>query len=506
MASEAPPASGHTFGEVIHSWRHWWQTSVKGTIDQAEVIARRRAECAVSSRYLLMLGMSAGIAILGLLLSSPAVVIGAMLLSPLMDPIMGLGFAIATGDFKWMRQSARSLAIGTVFAVLFCAIVVFFSPLQTVTSEIAARTKPNLFDLLIAFFSAIAGAYAMIRGREGTIVGVAIATALMPPLATVGFGLATFNWTVFSGALGLYFVNLMTIALTAAVMARLYGFSTNLSERQTTWQTVVIVAAFVALAIPLFLSLRQIAWEANATRQTRSMVLDAFDDNARLSQIDYNFEVEPIRITATVLTPRLLPDAESIAERAMVRALGRPVDVAITQYRVGTNAQAAEEAQLSSALASEQAAAERADELAGRLALVAGVPAEQVTVDRARRRATVTALALPDAGLRTYYELERRIRATAGEGWDIRLVPPLLSLPQVAFEDEGISPAGYRTVVLIEWAAKRSPLPVRLEGPADAVALVRVALQERGIEPQVNPSGGGIGPVRAVWVMPEGAQ
>ncbi|MCL6250300.1 DUF389 domain-containing protein [Altererythrobacter sp. KTW20L] len=506
MATQAPAPGRHTFGDVIHSWRGWWHNSVKATVDQADVIARRRAESGVSSRYLLMLGMSAGIAILGLLLSSPAVVIGAMLLSPLMDPIMGLGFSIATGDYKWMRQSARSLAIGTVFAVLFCAIVVFLSPLQTVTSEIAARTKPNLFDLLIAFFSAIAGAYAMIRGREGTIVGVAIATALMPPLATVGFGLATLNWTVFSGALGLYFTNLMTIALTAAVMARLYGFSTNLSERQTTWQTVMILTSFVALAIPLFLSLRDIAWEANATRLTRSMVLEAFDDNARLSQIDYNFDAEPIRITATVLTPELKPNAESAAERAMTRSLGRPVDVAITQYRVGTNAQAAEEAQLSSALASERAAAERADELAERLALVAGVSPEQVTVDRARRRATVTALALPDASLRTYYELERRIRATAGEGWEIRLIPPLLSMPAVAMEDEGISTAGYRTVVLIEWAARRSQLPVRLEGPGGSVALVREALQERGIEPQVSPAGNGFGAVRALWVMPDGAE
>ena len=359
---------------------------------------------------------------------------------------------------------------------------------------------------MIAFFSAIAGAYAMIRGREGTIVGVAIATALMPPLATVGFGLATFNWTVFSGALGLYFTNLMTIALTAAVMARLYGFSTSLSERQTTLQTVIIFAAFVALAIPLFISLRQIAWEANATRQTRAMVLEAFDDNTRLSQIDYNFEVEPIRITATVLTPTLEPDAERIAERAMVNRLGRPVDVAITQYRVGTNAQAAEEAQLSAALATEQAAAEQADQLAERLALVAGVPVEQVTVDRARRRATVTARALPDATLGTYSELERRIAATAGERWNIRLVPPLLAMPSVAFEEEAISTVGYRSVVLIGWAAARSPLPVRLEGPGGAVAVVHEALQERGIEAEMAPVGSGFGTVRAAWEMPEEAE
>ena len=189
-----------------------------------------------------------------------------------------------------MRISARSLAVGTVLSILFCAIIVYFSPLQTVTTEIAARTRPNLFDLGVALFSAIAGAYAMIRGREGTIVGVAIATALMPPLAVVGFGLATLNWTVFSGSLLLYFTNLMTITFTAAGMARIYGFSTTLSPKQTQWQTALILVAFVALAIPLYASLRQIVWETNAGRSINTVVLEAFDSRARLSEIETNLD------------------------------------------------------------------------------------------------------------------------------------------------------------------------------------------------------------------------
>ncbi|MCB2051085.1 MAG: TIGR00341 family protein, partial [Novosphingobium sp.] len=241
MASTPETKPPSDFAHVVWSWRFWWRQSVVGTVNQGEVIEKRREECALSARYLFMLMMSAGIAILGLLLSSPAVVIGAMLLSPLMGPIMGLGFALAIGDFGWTKQSAKSLAIGTVLSILFCAFIVFVSPLQTVTSEIASRTRPNLFDLLVALFSALAGAYAMIRGREGTVVGVAIATALMPPLAVVGFGLATLNGTVFWGALLLFFTNLMTIALTAAIMARLYGFRTSLSERNTQVQYLIIV-------------------------------------------------------------------------------------------------------------------------------------------------------------------------------------------------------------------------------------------------------------------------
>ena len=247
----AAPSEGMSVSRVLFSFRRWWREDVVGTVDQAQVIEKRRAECEMSERYLFMTAMSAGIAVLGLLLSSPAVVIGAMLLSPLMDPIMGLGFALAIGDYQWLKKSARSLAWGTLIAIGLTAVLVYLSPIQTITPEIAARTQPNLFDLFVALFSALAGAYAMIRGREGTIVGVAIATALMPPLATVGFGLATWNWTVFSGALLLYVTNLITIALTALGMARLYGFKTALSSRQSIYQNFLVLGVFVALAVPL---------------------------------------------------------------------------------------------------------------------------------------------------------------------------------------------------------------------------------------------------------------
>ncbi|MEM6267331.1 MAG: TIGR00341 family protein, partial [Pseudomonadota bacterium] len=236
---------------MANALQRWWRQEIIGGVDQAEVIEKRRAECALSERYLFMTAMSAGIAVLGLLLSSPAVVIGAMLLSPLMDPIMGLGFALAIGDYNWLKQSTRSLLWGSLLAIGLTAALVYLSPIQTITPEIAARTRPNLFDLFVALFSALAGAYAMIRGREGTIVGVAIATALMPPLAVVGFGLATLNWTVFSGALLLYVTNLLTIALTAWAMARLYGFRTSLSKGQTQAQNFAVIAVFLALAVPL---------------------------------------------------------------------------------------------------------------------------------------------------------------------------------------------------------------------------------------------------------------
>jgi uncharacterized hydrophobic protein (TIGR00271 family) len=500
MASAAPPPSPHNFRDVMTSWRGWWSRTVVGTVNQAEVVTQRREESQLSERYLFMLAMSAAIAILGLLLSSPAVVIGAMLLSPLMDPIIGFGFALAIGDYDWMKQAGRTLLVGIVLGALLCALIVLMSPLQTVTSEIAARTHPNLFDLLVALFSAMAGAYAMIRGREGTIVGVAIATALMPPLAVVGFGLATVNWTVFSGALLLFFTNLMTIALTAAVMARLYGFRTNLSPKHTALQNVLIGVALVALAVPLTLALWRVAREANETRLINGAVSDAFGGGARVSQIDIEFRTHPIQVTATVLTPKLRPDAERETARSLQRALGQPVQVKITQYQVGTSAQAAEEAQLSRAQAQERADLEHAETLADRLALIAGVSADDVLVDRERRTATVAASALEGASLAAYRELENRVVASEPE-WTIKLRPPARPLPAVEFSDDKPSAAGAKAIDLIAWAGQRVPVPIILSGPGNEVDLVTQALERRGVSVRKQPGGGG--PVTAKWGAPD---
>ena len=496
-----PPAS-RSFTRVVYTLRIWWRDTVTRSVDQAAVIANRREESDLTARYMFMLMMSAAIAILGLLLSSPAVVIGAMLLSPLMGPIIGLGFSLAVGDFHWMRQAARSLAIGTVLSVLLCAFIVMLSPLQTVTSEIAARTRPNLFDLGVALFSALAGAYAMIRGREGTVVGVAIATALMPPLAVVGFGLATLNLTVFTGALLLYITNLMTIALTAAVMARLYGFRTTLSERQTQLQTALIAVIFIALAVPLGLALRQIAWEAQAARVIKGEVLDGFDNAARLSEITINFDASPIAVDVTVLTPQLRPDAERATSRAIQRRLDVPVNMQITQYQVGTGSKAAEEAQLSAARDREAADRRRVEQLATRLALVAGVEQKELMIDRDRRRAIVTARELEGATLGAYRELETRIAATE-PNWTVELRPPAKPLPPISFADGEPDAAGQVALDLAIWAARRVSVPVVLNGTPEHREWLATRLREAGIRVVMGTGTAAPGTVSLRWGAPD---
>ena len=492
---DAPSAGGlaRSFAEV----RTWWTERVIGQVDQAEVIERRREDCELSERYLFMTAMSAGIAVLGLLLSSPAVVIGAMLLSPLMGPIMGLGFALAIGDWDWLKQSGRTLLAGSLMAILLCAVLVFLSPIQTITSEIAARTRPNLFDLFVALFSALAGAYAVIRGREGTIVGVAIATALMPPLATVGFGLATWNWTVFSGALLLFVTNFITIALTAFAMAKLYGFRANLTKSQSQAQSFAVVLVFLALAVPLGFSLQRIAWETNAQRIVRSEVRGQFASGSQLDSLEIDFAAAPVAVSAVVFTPVLRPDAELAAERALAERLGEPVALELVQYEVGTSATAAERAQLSAAREREEAgASSRAQALALRLALAAGVAEDEVLIDPSRRRALVRAKRLDGASLATYRALEARIAASEPD-WTIELIPPETALPAaIPFADGAPDEAGTRALALTGWAAQRLGRGVVLTGDPDQAEAAAAVLREAGVAATIRP---GTGTLRAGW-------
>ena len=151
---------------------------------------------------------------LGLNVNSTAVIIGAMLISPLMGPIMGIGLAIGQNNFELMKLSLKNYFVATLFSVVTATIYFFFTPLNEVQSELLARTSPSIYDVFIAFMGGIAGIVALAAKEKGNVIpGVAIATALMPPLCTAGFGLATGNWLYFLGAFYLYFINSVFISL-----------------------------------------------------------------------------------------------------------------------------------------------------------------------------------------------------------------------------------------------------------------------------------------------------
>ena len=165
------------------------------------------------------------IASLGLNVNSTAVIIGAMLISPLMGPIIGMGLAVGIGDWSLLKTSGKNFLVATVISILTATVYFLLSPFNEVQSELLARTSPTLYDVLIAFFGGAAGFMATAtRGKGNVIPGVAIATALMPPLCTAGFGLATGRWMYFLGAIYLFYINTIFISLSTFLSTKLLRF------------------------------------------------------------------------------------------------------------------------------------------------------------------------------------------------------------------------------------------------------------------------------------------
>lgn len=195
------------------------------------------------------------VASVGLNVNSTAVIIGAMLISPLMGPIVGAGFALGIYDFDLLKRSLRNLLNATVVSLAVSTIYFAVSPFKDVQSELLARTAPNIYDILIAFFGGIVGAIAVTRTEKGNpIPGVAIATALMPPLCTAGYGIATQQWTFFFGAFYLYCINCVFIGIATFLIIKYLKYppkklvNEKVQKRVRTFISILIIGMLVPSA------------------------------------------------------------------------------------------------------------------------------------------------------------------------------------------------------------------------------------------------------------------
>ncbi|MDE6547597.1 MAG: DUF389 domain-containing protein, partial [Muribaculaceae bacterium] len=176
-----------------------WKNSLAGYFDlSADLLPQEEAENVIREGVsfrgtnIIVLIIAIFIASLGLNTNSTAVIIGAMLISPLMGPIIGIGLAVGIQDFELMKRSFRNLLAAAFFSVITSCVYFLISPVNEGHSELLARTSPTIYDVFIAFFGGSAGILAIASKVKGNVIpGVAIATALMPPLCTVGYGLAT---------------------------------------------------------------------------------------------------------------------------------------------------------------------------------------------------------------------------------------------------------------------------------------------------------------------------
>ena len=193
--------------------------------DEKEIVAQITSGVSFRGANLWVLIFAIFIASLGLNVNSTAVIIGAMLISPLMGPIIGMGLAIGINDFQLLRRAAKNFAIATVISILTATVYFLITPLGEAQSELLARTSPTIYDVLIATFGGAAGILALCtKGKGNVIPGVAIATALMPPLCTAGFGLASGHLLYFLGAFYLFFINTVFISLSTYLGVRLMRF------------------------------------------------------------------------------------------------------------------------------------------------------------------------------------------------------------------------------------------------------------------------------------------
>ncbi|MET4137786.1 TIGR00341 family protein [Pedobacter sp. UYP1] len=198
------------------------------------------------------------IASIGLNVNSTAVIIGAMLISPLMGPIMGIGLGIGTNDFELVKKGLRNLLIATLISIVASTIYFYITPLHDAQSELLARTTPSIWDVFIAFFGGLAGIVAGTRKEKSNVIpGVAIATALMPPLCTAGFGLATGNLYFFMGAIYLYFINSVFICISTFLIVRFLRFKKKYFEDKNYERKVsryILITVTVAVVPSIYLA------------------------------------------------------------------------------------------------------------------------------------------------------------------------------------------------------------------------------------------------------------
>lgn len=391
-----------------------------------ELRAQVQADGAATSGYMLMCGLSAGIATLGLLQGSPAVVIGAMLVSPLMSPIVALGFGFASIDGQRIRAAAKVVMIGAAIGIFTAILLTWLSPIRNATSEIIARTEPTLLDLLVALLSGVAGGYAIVKRMGATAIGVAIATALMPPLATVGYGLATLQMGFAGGAMLLFLTNLAAIAFAIAVVARLSGAARPLSHVEKSPMFVIGgTAAFLALATPLALTLYRVSHEATARAATREVLQQELGiGRTNIAQLDVSW---PLRgnpnIEAVIIAPSFSNDAQAQVQSALTRRLGVRPELNLQQV-VAADYTSQTRAMVDAAMERTVTGIARDVPPFAAIRAALGIPVQSLWTNRAERIVNIVPVAAPNWTLADYREIEQEVTANAG-GWQVRVIPPV---------------------------------------------------------------------------------
>jgi uncharacterized hydrophobic protein (TIGR00271 family) len=325
--------------------RYQWRKLVK------PISKERRAEVRITLRedsrpdfdYFLLVVLSSIIATQGLLVNSPAIIIGAMLVAPLMSPLIGLGLASIAGDDKLLRDSVSSVFRGALISILIAFAITWvnknlpFVVLYELPSEVTARVVPSTIDLGVALAGGAAAAFALAMPNiSAALPGVAIATAIMPPLCTIGIGLALGRWDVAGGAALLFITNAVAIVFATTLVFFSLGFRGPLTQSQNRVPRSLIVSAIITVILLGSLSYLsyQVFQSATENRIIENVVVEEVAKLEGVELVEWSSEEKngTLNLDLIVRTPHLLRYEDSVKlQYAIAERLGRPVAILISQ-------------------------------------------------------------------------------------------------------------------------------------------------------------------------------
>lgn len=280
----------------------------KGEEDKNLVLDNVKSSISFRGSNLWILACAIVVASIGLNVNSTAVIIGAMLISPLMGPIIGAGFGLGIYDFNLLKKSLKNLLIATVVGLLVSTLYFYISPFKEVQPELLSRTSPNIYDILIAFFGGLVGAIAITRVEKGNpIPGVAIATALMPPLCTAGYGLALGSLKFFLGAMYLYSINCVFICISTFFIVKYlkYPVKKQLDDRNQKQVRYIITTLITVLILPSIYFAYQLIEQKKYQHQVDVFMENEFTNKGiAILYKKTNFNAKPKKLQLGVLSKR----------------------------------------------------------------------------------------------------------------------------------------------------------------------------------------------------------
>ena len=299
---------------VARRWRQFirWIRPVLTGAEQDDIIRQAQLNAQLNLDYATLIVISASLAALGLLLNSAAVIIGAMLVAPLMSPLISLSSGLAVGRVKMAGRALMTLAIGVVMALLMAVVLGSLLPTDLPTPEMLGRGRPTLLDAAVALASGVIGAYATARKDiPAALAGVAIAAALMPPICTVGLGLALGDSSLAYGALILFLTNIICIIAAGMVVFLYMGLSLRAYDDVPRWIQLAALVMFLLVSLPIFMRVVDLTGEAVREADVRREIQTVFDP-AELTEFEIR-DGDPRRIIATVRSTEAI-EAERVIE------------------------------------------------------------------------------------------------------------------------------------------------------------------------------------------------